>query len=510
MLFNNSVARRKMSNVDNAWLRMDTAHNLMMIVGVAMLDRPVSTMDLKRELEKHFLVYHRFRSRVVCESSRAWWQEQAVDLDDHVIHTALPQQTQTRPQNQPNKAALQDLVGQLSGQPLNPEKPLWQMHLVDHCIGLDGRERQALIVRIHHCIADGVALVRLFMSMFDPAGAPGNASTEDSFAAEEDLPPPLSHELSHESIHEMPVIHHGDESWQQILDPVTHASINAIEASSAKLSKYLEALNETENIGDQVKQWGRKGVQLMHDLVEISTMGEDTPTCLKGPLNGQKRVAWSELLPLPEVKIMARAYGCSINDILMSTVAGALRQYMLQKGDEVAPDCEMRAMVPVNLRRANAPQELGNEFGLVPLVLPVGIEDPVERLQEVRQRMTELKHSYTALVALSMLGVLGGGPKLVQTETQDFFTRRATAVMSNVPGPTSPMYLAGSRLDQVMFWVPQSGSIGVGISILSYNGSVQFGIVTDAALADDPDKIISQFAPEFEKLVLLMLMDGAW
>jgi WS/DGAT/MGAT family acyltransferase len=239
-------------------------------------------------------------------------------------------------------------------------------------------------------------------------------------------------------------------------------------------------------------------------------MEEDTHTRLKGPLNGKKRVAWSELLPLPEVKIMAHAYGCSINDILMSSVAGALRQYMLEKGDEVAPDCEMRAMVPVNLRQANAPQKLGNEFGLVPLVLPVGIEDPIERLLEVRHRMTELKRSYTAAVALSMLGVLGGVPKLLQTETQDFFTRRATAVMSNVPGPTSPLYLTGSRLDQVMFWVPQSGSIGVGISILSYNGSVQFGIVTDAALADDPDRIISHFAPEFEKLVLLMLMDGAW
>ena len=122
--------------------------------------------------------------------------------------------------------------------------------------------------------------------------------------------------------------------------------------------------------------------------------------------------------------------------------------------------------------------------------------------------MTELKGSYTALVAMSVLGVLGASPRQVQNEIQNFFARKATAVMSNVPGPQTPLYLAGSRLDQIMFWVPQSGDIGVGVSILSYNGGVQFGIVTDDALVKDPDNIIRRFAPEFEKLVLLALMDG--
>ena len=165
-------------------------------------------------------------------------------------------------------------------------------------------------------------------------------------------------------------------------------------------------------------------------------------------------------------------------------------------------------MVPVNLRKASQQQRLGNAFGLVPLVLPVGMADPVARLEEVKRRMTELKGSYTALVAMSVLGVLGASPKQVQNEIQNFFARKASAVMSNVPGPQTPLYLAGSRLDQIMFWVPQSGDIGVGVSILSYNGGVQFGIVTDDALVRDPDNIIGRFAPEFEKLVLLALMDG--
>jgi diacylglycerol O-acyltransferase len=144
----------------------------------------------------------------------------------------------------------------------------------------------------------------------------------------------------------------------------------------------------------------------------------------------------------------------------------------------------------------------------VPLVLPVGLEDPVARLQEVQARMNDLKGSYTALVAMSVLGVLGATPKLVQSEVQNYFARRATAVMSNVPGPQAPLYMAGSQLDQVMFWVPQSGDIGIGVSILSYNGGVQFGIITDDALVQDPEAIIQRFAPEFEKLVLLALMSA--
>ncbi|UUZ57122.1 WS/DGAT domain-containing protein [Massilia sp. H-1] len=194
----------------------------------------------------------------------------------------------------------------------------------------------------------------------------------------------------------------------------------------------------------------------------------------------------------------------------MASVVDALRAYLRAKGDEVAHDCDVRVMVPVNLRKASRQQKLGNAFGLVPLVLPVGLEDPVARMYEVRHRMNELKGSYTALVAMSVLGVLGATPKQVQNEIQNYFARKATAVMSNVPGPQQPLYIAlSSQLDQCMFWVPQSGDIGIGVSILSYNGGVQFGIVTDDALVKDPDNIISRFAPEFEKLVMLALM-GDW
>jgi diacylglycerol O-acyltransferase / wax synthase len=139
-------------------------------------------------------------------------------------------------------------------------------------------------------------------------------------------------------------------------------------------------------------------------------------------------------------------------------------------------------------------------------VLPLGIEDPVAWLNEVRRRVDELKGGSQALVAMAVLGVLGATPKQMQNEIQGFFSKKVTAVMNNVPEPQAPFYLAGSRLDQIMFWVPQSGDIGAGVSVLGYSGGVQFGPVIDEAIAPDPHEIIRRFQPEFEKPVWLALM----
>jgi WS/DGAT/MGAT family acyltransferase len=475
-----ALGRRKMSTVDTAWLRMDSEGNQMMIVGVAMMAEAIGVDGLKEALQSRFLAYRRFRSRVVTDLAGSWWEEDEVDLDDHVVHTRLDDQGGAC-----NKAALQRMVGLLSQQPLDPARPLWQMHLVDNCIGEDGKVRQALIVRIHHCIADGIALVGVFMSMFGQHPDEQPARPAAAAVAEAEANP-----------------------WEQILNPITAAGVKTIDLSSSVLLKSMSMWADLDKVAGRVAAVGQTAAQLTTDAVKLTTMADDSATRLKGKPNGKKHVSWSEPLPLDEIKAVSKAYGCSVNDVLMASVAGAIRAYLKDCGDEVADDCEVRVMVPVNLRKASRQQRLGNAFGLVPLVLPVGVADPVARLMEVRRRMTELKGSYTALVAMSVLGVLGASPKQVQNEIQNFFARKATAVMSNVPGPQSPLYLAGSRLDQIMFWVPQSGDIGVGVSILSYNGGVQFGIVTDDALVKDPDNIIRRFAPEFEKLVLLALMDG--
>ena len=472
-----SLRREKMSTVDTAWLRMDSDGNLMMIVSVLMFDQPLDKERFRQTMVNRLLPYSRFRSRVVQDAGGAWWQEQEVDLDDHIVHSTL------KSASPDNKAELELMVSRLSAEALDPSRPLWQMHMVDNCIGADGRTRQAVIIRIHHCIADGIALVGVLLSMFDHSSEvrPHEPSPQQVEAAEEN-------------------------AWLQLMHPVTKTTISAINMSTTMMTKSLWMLADSSKLVQRFTGIGHMTTQLAQDAIKLLTMTADSKTRLKGKPSGKKHVAWSEPLPLTEVKAIGHALKSSINDVLMASVAGAIGAYLRAKGDAVPHATELRAMVPVNLRKADKEEKLGNAFGLVPLVLPIGIEDPLARLHEVRRRMDELKGGYQALVAMAVLGVLGATPRQMQNEIQNYFAKKATAVMSNVPGPQAPLYLAGSQLDQIMFWVPQSGDIGVGVSILSYNGGVQFGIVTDDAVADDPHDIIRRFAPEFEKLVLLALM----
>ena len=163
-------------------------------------------------------------------------------------------------------------------------------------------------------------------------------------------------------------------------------------------------------------------------------------------------------------------------------------------------------MVPVNLRPIETAWKLGNRFGLAPLVLPIGIANPVARVYAVRARMAKLKSSYQPLLAFAVLAIAGQMAKPIQDAILGLFSKKATAVMTNVPGPARALKFCGSTLKQTMFWVPASGDIGVGVSILSYGGGVQFGLITDEALCADPQAIVDAFAPEFDRLLLLSMM----
>ena len=163
-------------------------------------------------------------------------------------------------------------------------------------------------------------------------------------------------------------------------------------------------------------------------------------------------------------------------------------------------------MVPVNLRALDKAYQLGNQFGLAPVVLPIGLDNPIERVYEVRRRMRGLKGSMQPLMAFGLLAVAGLLAKSMQDTMLGLFSKKTTAVMTNVPGPREKMRLCGSTVEETLFWVPQSGTVGLGVSILSYGGGVQFGVVSDSTLCPDPQKIIDQFEPEFAKLSTVTLM----
>jgi WS/DGAT/MGAT family acyltransferase len=252
----------------------------------------------------------------------------------------------------------------------------------------------------------------------------------------------------------------------------------------------------------------KEGGEIARELGVALSLADDPPTVLRGKLGVSKRVAWAEPLDLEEVKAIGRAFDCTVNDVLMASAAGALRSYMLDRG-ECIEGLTIRATVPVNLRPLEHARKLGNHFGLVFLELPVGEDNPVRRLERVAECMLSLKSSRQAIVSFGLLAALGMAPAPLQRTALELFSRKATTVATNVPGPNMPLYLAGCRVRDMMFWVPQTGTIGLGISILSYNGKVHFGLIGDAKLVPDPDAIIQRFRPEFEKLLYLGLM-GNW
>ena len=212
------------------------------------------------------------------------------------------------------------------------------------------------------------------------------------------------------------------------------------------------------------------------------------------------------IVPQEEVKALSKALGCTVNDVLIAAVTGAFRSYMEAEGGLPSETTEIRATVPVSLRPLEHSKELGNHFGLVFLSLPLGVSNPLERVYRVSERMNELKASKQAAVAFGLLAALGMGPAALQKPALDLLSEKATAVLTNVPGPREPLFLAGGEVRDMMFWVPQTGNVGIGVSILSYNGQVFFGLIVDRRLVADPARIISRFHPELENLLNLAMM----
>jgi WS/DGAT/MGAT family acyltransferase len=458
-----------MSAVDTAWLRMDRPHNLMMICGVLLFEGHVRFARLRKLVQSRLLVFPRFRQRAVEQPGGALWVgDDAFDIDRHVVRAELP--------GDAGRDELEALVSRLIATPLDAAHPMWQFHVVERCDG-----GSALVARIHHSYADGIALVRVMLSMTDAAP---------------DGPPAMPFEASRRAGRS------SEEATSETIGLPVEALLRTLKGAGATLAqKGVSLLNDPATA---LKLAGQGGA-LAIEIAKLALMGQDSPTRFKGRPAVEKRVAWADPLPLDEVKTVGKALAASVNDVLLSCVAGALRAYLVDKGDAVE-GVTVRALVPVNLRPLEQAYRLGNHFGLVFLDLPIGIENPIERLYAVRENMRMLKGSYQPLLAMGLLAAMGSAPRTLQEALLVVLARNATAVMTNVPGPQQPLYMAGRRITGLMFWVPQSGDLGMGVSIISYDGAVQFGLVTDRALCPDPEAVIARFAPEFEKLVLTTLM----
>jgi diacylglycerol O-acyltransferase / wax synthase len=467
----------RMSRVDTAWLRMDTPENLMMIVGVWVLKPGIRIEAMRERVKDKMLKFNRFKQRVVEDAAGATWVlDKRFDIAHHVVAEEL-----NLGKGKTQQQALQERVAELAMQPLVRSHALWQMHLVENYELPDGSQGSAMIARIHHCIADGIALIQVTQSIMDGGAEPPQRKKKEAPGAPED--------------------------WiaETLIKPFTDVTMKALDMAGSSAARSLQMMSDPQKGLAGSLDMAKLGGKLLTDLASLALMPDDSPTSLKGKPGNKKQVAWCAPIPLAEVKGVGKALNCSINDVLLSCVAGAIGEYLKRRGDDVKGK-EIRAMVPVNLRPIDQAYKLGNRFGLAPLVLPIGIDNPVERVYEVRKRMNQLKGSYQPLLAFSLLAVAGLLIKPAQDAMLGLFAKKTTAVMTNVPGPREKHTFLGASIEEIMFWVPQSGDVGMGVSILSYAGGVQFGLITDSGLCPNPQEIIDEFEPEFAKLSIVTLM----
>lgn len=441
-----------LSGPDNAWRRMGDRTNLMEITGVVMFDEPVDYDDLVAKFEERLLPFRRFRQRVVGRDfgRRPRWQaDPHFDVESHVHHVALPEPRDTE--------TFQDLVGTLMSRPIDPTKPLWQAHLVE-----GAGEGNALVMRIHHSVGDGFALLYVLL---------GLADDPDQI----DLP-----------VGTMP-------------DPPDHARDAAgddADATDERASESADGAGST-SLGDVVS----RGSNLLRTAYRSLTLPAEPDTPLVGDLGVQKRVAWTDEVPVERLKAVGRAHDATINDLLLAATSGALRRH-LQDNGEAVEDLTLRAAVPVNLKPIDErTEDLGNYFGLGFLELPVGEPDVAERLEHVKANTGALKQGTEAFLLYTLLRIFGRGPPTAQKLMMRLFRGKASAVVSNVPGPTERFEFCGEEVSDIIFWVPQSNGIGLGISILSYDGSVRVGVASDKGLLPEPFDLAGAFEAELEAVV---------
>ncbi len=441
------------SSPDSAWLRMESPTNPMTITGVMGFGTEMTMEMLRRFVEGRLLRFDRFRMRIdaPASSSPTWVADERFSLDRHLFEVPVPAPG--------GKKGLESLVSDLMCRPLSFAKSPWEIHLVHGVETSAGETGSAIVVRLHHVIGDGVAMMHVLIhavdEYFDPeveTGAPPKAPAR-----------PLHRRVA------------------RTLKGAGHET--------------FELLTHPSHLGERLSAVGAGTKALTHLLA----MAPDSPTVFKGAATASKRAAWTAPIPLDRVRAIGAAMDAKVNDVLMSAAGGALRRYLQQRGQPV-DGVEIRAAAPFNVRPLERAHELGNSFGLVFVALPVGEPTARARLDAMKRRMDAVKRSAEPMVVYAILQSIGRAPMWVHRQVVKMFSEKASAVMTNVPGPQEPLHILGAPIDTLMFWVPQAGDIGLGLSILSLDGVVRVGVSADTAYVEDPGVLAGAFVEEVEAL----------
>lgn len=436
--------RRTMGGADAMWLHADRPNHLMVIDGIMWTEQPVDWDRFRRTIQERLVdVYPVFHQRPV-EPTRPWdlpaWEDDPGFSLTHHLHRA-------RLRRPGGDKQLRDFLQKRVSRPLDRTRPLWEAWLVDGY-----GEGSVLFTRLHHAMADGMALAEVMLTLTDPS--PGG---HDAQPKSEGAP----------------------EGGRGILVP-----------AAAGLVRGALRLPTVP-----VTAWKAVGVtrKLLLDVLPGSLFS--------GEPGVDKQLTWSDPHPLPEVKAIGKATGTTVNDVLIAALSGALTRYLETFEESVD---HLTTMVPVNIRPPDQPlpRELGNKFALVMLHLPTAPMPVRERLAEVHRRMEHIKHSPEAFITTAVAEGIGHLHTPLDKPLVDFFAGKAIGVTTNVVGPREPRYLAGVELAGILGWVPGSGGQTLGVSIFSYADTVRIGFKVDAATVPRPDRLVAFFEAELDALRL--------
>jgi diacylglycerol O-acyltransferase / wax synthase len=453
---------------------MEDKTRLMNISGLLTFAQPVDVDNLKSLLIERWLPLRRMRQRVVQPGlllARPYWEDDPVfDLNAHVHRLALP--------SPGNRQILQEVVSDLISGPLDYSKPLWQIHVIDNYEG-----GGALLLRLHHVIADGLALAELMLHLTDetPQAAEWQTASTLAFSANG----------------------HTAEASTELGRQVALAARLGRRLARRLTITGLDVLSNPE----RGRELWDKGTAHAQSAMQLALKVAEPETIFGQPSGVSKKVAWSQPRPLAEVKQVQQIWGGTLNDVMLTALIGGLRRYLVAEGEPVN-GARFRAAIPVNLRANNKTNQLGNQFGVVFLTMPLGMTNPQERLAEVRAHMDALKQSPEALTSYTLISALGFAPPSMQNALVRQFASLASAVITNVPGPKGKRYLTGQQIEEVMFWAPHPGRVGLAISIYSFADQVHVGVLSDPKSMPDPDSFINHFQAEYAEMVEMAVGRG--
>ena len=459
---------QRLSPQDASFLHLEDSVSHMHIGAVAILEGPSPGYEaLSRMVWAHLPSVPRYRQKVhfvpVALGRPVWVDDPHFNLSYHLRRTALPAPG--------GEEELRGLVGRVMSQQLDRHKPLWEMWIVE---GLDAG-RWGLIAKMHHCMVDGVSGAELLAVILDAERNP-------------ELPTP--------------------EDWHPERQPAgAELAIHALLRRALSPYEQLRSLRAAARSPVQVT---RTAAVTARGLWAMSGVLSPPPrSSLNGPIGPHRRWAWARA-PLSDVKRVRDAFGGTVNDVVLTVIAGGFRALLAGRDESTQRD--VRTLVPVSVRSDGERGEYNNRVSAIFADLPVGIEDPLERLAAMSAQMEHLKLSGEAVAGDVLVGLSGFAPAMLLALGLRAATRMpqrsVNTVTTNVPGPQRPLYAGGRRMIECFPYVPLGGHVRVGVAIFSYHGGLRFGVTGDYDRARDIQVLCDGIEQSMRELVAAAKREG--